>query len=355
MNMQTVVYIGTYTEGGSGGIHAFRFDTSSGVLAAIGQAAVLPNPSYLAVSAGGRFLYSVLETTTFEGRHGGAVGSFAVEVKTGALTALNVQPTEGGDPCHISIDRENRFLFASNYGEGTVSAFPLNADGTIAPVSSILRHTGSGPVAGRQESPHAHFAALSPDGKYLCAVDLGVDSVFLYPSSPDAFVASAGRLTVKLKPGAGPRHIAFHPSGRYAYVVTELSNEVVAFAYSPEYGLRELQYVPALPPGYAGESWCAAIHVSPDGKTLYASNREHDSIAVFAIDEMSGRLDPVQYAAAGGRWPRDFAVDPTGRYLLAANQKSDNLVVFKIDEKDGRLEETGITAGVPMPTCVKFG
>jgi 6-phosphogluconolactonase len=354
VNMKYITYVGTYTEGGSGGIHALRFDAASGKLEDIGLAAELQNPSYLAVSAFGRYLYSVLETEEFEGRNGGAVGSFAIDRTTGALTPLNVQPTEGKAPCHISTDGEGRFLFAANYNEGTVSVFPLSANGTIAPVSSILRHSGSGPVAGRQEGPHAHFASLTPDGKYLCAVDLGVDSVFAYPYSPAAGVSSACRFTVQTKPGAGPRHIAFGPSGKFAYVLTELSNDVIAYTYSPEAGFKELQTVSALPEGYSGRNWCAAIHISPDGKTLYASNREHDSIAVYAIDEKTGTVRLVQHASTLGKWPRDFAIDPTGKFLLAANQNSDTVVVFSIDPHDGKLTETRETARVPRPVCVRF-
>lgn len=351
MNMG-LVYIGTYTEGRGGGIHTLRFDTDTGALSRAFPPVEAQNPSWLALSPDGGHLYAAIETDAFEGGPGGAVASFSVDGDTGELKPAGMQPTEGRAPCHVATDGRGRFLFAANYGEGTVTQFPLEAGGGIAPLSRVLRHKGSGPDKKRQGGPHAHCAAFAPDGKHLFAVDLGCDSVFVYPFDPETGVAARPEYAMKLRPGSGPRHIAFHPSGRFAYVVTELSNEVAAFAYSPEDGVRELQYVSALPEGFVGKSWCAAIHIAPDGSALYASNREHDSIAVFRIDE-TGRLEQLQAAPTLGRWPRDFAIAPGGKWLLAANQKSNGVVVFRI-EKDGRIGEAVGKLRVEKPVCVRF-
>jgi 6-phosphogluconolactonase len=350
--MSYLVYVGTYTEGRAGGIHAFQFDAKAGRFTRTLPVTPAQNPSYLAVS--GRFLYAVAETETFGGRPGGAVAAYAADGKTGALSLLNMQLTQGRAPCHVATDAAGRFLFAANYNEGTVTVFPLHADGSVGLVSAILRHAGACPVLDRQAGPHAHFAALTPDGKRLCAADLGCDRVFVYPFDPASGVSPAGRSEVALRPGAGPRHIAFHPSGRFAYVVTELSNEVAAFSHSGGGRFENIQYISTLPEGYSGQSWCAAVHLSPDGRFLYASNREHDSIAVFAVDPENGTLERVQVAPSGGRWPREFMIDPTGKWMVAANQKSDHLKVFHIEKGTGKIEETGETAEAPCPACVVF-
>lgn len=348
MQSSYFVVIGAYTEGRTGGIRSFRFDGKAGRFAKTLPVTPAQNPSFLAASGG--FLYAVAETETFGGRPGGAVSAFAADGKTGALSLINMQLTQGRAPCHISTDGAGRFLFAANYNEGTVTVFPLHADGSIGLSSAILRHAGSGPIMDRQAAPHAHFAALTPDGKYLCAADLGCDSIFVYPFDPVTGVSPA-RKELKLRPGSGPRHMAFHPSGRFAYAVTELSNEVAAFAYS-DGQFEELQTISTLPQGYAGKNWCAAVHLSPDGRFLYASNREHDSIAVFGIDQVTGKLELVQTAPSGGRWPREFAIDPTGRWMLVANQNSGNVAVFDIDGESGRIEETGERVTVASPACV---
>lgn len=347
--MSMRIYAGAYTDGRPGGIHSLRFDARTGRFTKALPVTPAQNPSFLAIS--GCFLYAVAETETFGGRPGGAVAAYAIDSRTGTLSLVNMQLTQGRAPCHVSVG--GRFLFAANYNEGTVTVFPLHADGSVGLPSAILRHSGSGPVAKRQAGPHTHFASLTPDGKYLCATDLGCDSVFIYPFDPATGVSPGGRQELKLRTGSGPRHITWHPSGRFAYVVTELSNEVAAFSYSD--GLFEnLQYISTLPAGYTGQSWCAALHMAADGHFLYASNREHDSIAVFSVDQTSGKLELTGLAPSGGRWPREFAIDPTGRWMLVANQKSDSISVFHIDPKTGMPEETGERAKVPSPACVAF-
>jgi 6-phosphogluconolactonase len=220
-----------------------------------------------------------------------------------------------------------------------------------------LRHQGSGPNPERQEGPHAHCAVLTPDEKYLCVADLGVDAVVGYHfDSKGGDVTAAQNAVVAMKPGSGPRHIAFHPNGRFMYVITELSSELAVFSYDPASSevFTELQYVSALPGGFAGTSWCAALHFSPDGRTLYASNRGHDSIAAFRADPGTGMLTPVGHTPTGGSFPREFAIDPAGRYLFAANQNSDTVFTFTIDAQSGEPQPTGRVLNVPSPACVTF-
>jgi 6-phosphogluconolactonase len=350
--MKIIAYVGTY----AGGIYSFRYDEQTGGLEAAHPPAEAENPSWLVLSRNGRFLYSAIETETYEGAPGGGVCAFAVEGRTGALTRLNARPTFGAAPCHLCLDASGRFLLAANYGSGSLSVFPLNADGTIGPMSQLVRHGGSGPVVGRQEGPHAHFAAPAPGSGLLCACDLGADSVFVYRLDEAAGqLLPQEALTVRLRPGSGPRHMAFGPSGRFAYALTELSCRVHAYAYSPSpFQLTELQEVSALPEGFAGYNLCAAIHISPDGNTLYASNRGHDSIAAFRIDRATGMLELLQRAPTLGAWPREFAIDPAGRFLLAANERSDSIVTFAIDGATGRLTPNGRVVCVPKPVCIQF-
>jgi 6-phosphogluconolactonase len=350
--MKYIAYIGTY----AGGIHTFNFDPSSGRLTQAQPVARLDNPSWLIASADGRFLYAALETETFEGVPGGGVCALAIDRESGALAKLNAQPTHGAAPCHLCMDAAGRFLFAANYTSGSVSAFPLNADGAVGPLAQLIQHFGSGPVADRQEGPHAHFVTLTPDGHFLCAVDFGADSAFVYRIDDRTGALSPdGNLTVRLRPGSGPRHMAFHPNGKFAYVLTELSCQVAVYNFSPSpFGFSELQAVSALPAGYSGVNLSAAVHISPDGRTLYAANRGHDSIAVFSIDEATGRLALLQHVPAQGRCPREFIIDPTGRFLFAANQNSDTVAAFSIERGSGRLAPNGQVVEVPRPACVKI-
>lgn len=348
--MKHIAYIGAY----GGHIYASGYDPATGALSEAQKAAAVENPSWLALSRNGRFLYSAIETGSFEGQPGGGVCAFKVDDKTGELKKLNSQPTRGIAPCHLCLSDSGKFLFAANYGSGSVTAFPLNPDGSIGPLSRLIQHRGGGPVENRQEGPHAHSVAMAPVTNLLLAVDLGADSIFVYRLDENAGgLAAEERLTMRTRPGAGPRHMAFHPNGKFAYLLTELSCEVYAHRYSPSpFALTEMQVVSALPKGYSGENTCAAIHISRDGQTLYASNRGHDSIAVFHIDQATGMLELVQHAPTLGNCPREFAIDPAGRFLLAANQESDSIVTFAIEPDSGRLESTGHALEVPKPVCI---
>lgn len=365
-----IAYVGTYTYGESEGIYIFSLDTSTGRFEPIGVSKKLENPSYLAISKDSKYLYTVMETDEFNGEKGGAVGSFLINRETGKLEFLNCQPTRGRAPCHISNDRENKYLFAANYREGTVSVFPINPDGSISPASDIIYHEGCGPNKERQEKPHVHYVTLTPEEKYLCAVDLGIDKVIIYELDKEKVrLIPVKELSPKIKPGSGPRHMTFHPDGRFAYVINELSSDIAVFKYhspcssskydfshnsSRNYIFEEIQYISTLPEEYKDINYCAAIHVSSDGKYLYASNRGHDSIAIFKIDNCSGKLELISHTPTGGKFPRDFAIDPTGNFLFAANQNSDSIVSFKILPESGKLEQLDYITNVPAPVCIKF-
>lgn len=351
-----IVYVGTYTrKNDSKGIYAWRFDAASGRLAPLGLAAETVNPSFVALRPGGRFLYAVSEVSSIEGRKTGAVSAFAVDPGTGKLRFINQVESRGMGPCFVAVDREGRNVLVANYGSGSIAVLPIKDDGGLAEASSSIQHSGSSVNLRRQQGPHAHSINLSPDNRFAIAADLGVDKLFVY-----RFDSARGSLVpndppfAAVKPGAGPRHFAFHPNQRYGYVINELDSTVTAFSWQSAKGVfKEVQTVSTLPPDFTGESTCAEVQVHPSGKFLYGSNRGHDSIAVFSIDG-KGALKPVEHVSTQGKVPRNFAIDPTGSWLLAANQNSGNVVVFRIDAKTGRLKPTGQTLEVASPVCVRF-
>jgi 6-phosphogluconolactonase len=354
---QYIAYVGTYTaKTSSKGIYAYRFDAEKGQLTALGVAAESADPSFLAVHPNGKFLYAVNEVGDFNGGAGGAVSAFAIDAKTGALKFLNQVPTRGAGPCYVSLDKNGSFALVANYDGGSIASFPVHEDGSLGTASGFVQHSGSGPNKERQEGPHAHWIGTSPDDRFALAVDLGLDQVIVYGFDP-----SKGIFTpllsgfAKVKPGAGPRHLAFHPNGKFAYVLSEMESSVTVFSYQAKNGaFTSLQTISALPKDYAGPKEAAEIAVHPSGKFLYTSNRGHDSIAIFAIDEKKGTLKSLGQVLTGGKTPRHFAIDPTGTFLLAENQESNNIVVFHIDAATGNLTPTGQTIEVPSPVCITF-
>lgn len=347
-----IMYVGTYTRAPSKGIYAYRFDGATGKatpLGAAGLAAETENPSFLAVHPNQRFLYAVNELA------GGTVSAFAIDRTTGTLTLLNRVPTRGADPCHLSLDRSGKWLFAANYTGGSVAAFPVQADGRLGEASAFYQHSGSSVDKARQNGPHAHAVAVSPDNRFVLAVDLGLDRIFSYRLDPAAKGLAPAPAFAAVTPGSGPRHLAFRPDGRFAYVLNEMQSSVTAFRYNPARGtLGELQRLSTLPEGFAGESSGAEIDVHPNGKFVYASNRGHDSIASFRIDAANGTLTAGARTPTQGRTPRGFAIDPSGRFLLAGNQNSGTLVVFRIDPATGALTSVGTPLQVPSPVSVVF-
>ncbi|HYL65033.1 MAG TPA: lactonase family protein [Candidatus Methylomirabilis sp.] len=353
---QYIAYVGTYTtKTNSKGIYAYRFDAAKGQLTAIGVAAETTDPSFLAVHPDGKHLYAVNEIGNFNGGSEGAVSSFAIDAKAGTLKFLNQVSTRGPGPCYVSLDKTGAYVLVANYDGGSIASLPVQGDGTLGTASGFVQHSGSGPNKERQEGPHAHWIGTSPDNRFALAVDLGLDEVIIYN-----FDATKGTFTpmltgfAKVKPGAGPRHLAFHPNGKFAYVLSEMESSVTAFSYQPKDGaLKPLQTISALPQDYTGRKEAAEIAVHPSGKFLYTSNRGHDSIAIFGIDK-KGMLKSLGYVLTGGKTPRHFAIDPAGNYLLAENQESNNIVVFHIDAATGSLTPTGQTVEVPSPVCVTF-
>jgi 6-phosphogluconolactonase len=314
----------------------------------------IKDPSYLSVN--GSYLYSTHKTDEISEGSGGAVAAFLIDPSTGDLTFINSQRTKSTGSCHISTDRNNRFLFAANYADGSISVFPLKKDGSIAPLLSLIHHRGSGPDKKRQEKAHTHFVSLTPDEKYLCAVDLGIDKIVMYEfDHVTGKLKSSYDMTVHIKPGSGPRHMTFGPDGRYAYLVNELSSDIVVLEYLPDHGkFIQIQNISTLPRMYAGISFCAAIHTSADGNYVFASNRGHDSIAVFSIEKNSGKLRLVSISPTMGSHPRDFAVDPSGKYIFVANTYSSTVVKLAFISDSGILESTDDIIDIPSPTCIKF-
>jgi 6-phosphogluconolactonase len=354
-----IMYVGTYTRAPSKGIYAYRFQGATGEITPLGTgglAVETENPSFLAVHPNGRFLYTVNEVSRYEGRDAGSVTAFAIDRATGTLAPLNHVSSRGGGPCHLSIDRSGQWLFAANYGGGSVAAFPLHDDGTLGEASAFFQHAGSSVNKARQSGPHAHGAVVSPDNRFVLVPDLGLDRVFTYRLDPAAGGLAPGTPQfAAIAPGSGPRHVAFRPDGKFVYVLKEMLSAVVAFGYDAGRGtLAELQTLSTLPEGFSAESSGAEIATHPNGKFLYASNRGHDSIAIFRIDAAKGTLTSVDRVSTQGKTPRSFAIDPSGRFLIAANQSSGTLVIFRIDPATGGLTPTGRVVEVPSPVSVVF-
>ena len=353
---ERLAYVGTYTtDGRSEGIYRLLVDTTSGAMRLDGVAAKSANPSYLALNPNGRVLYAVNELSEFRGEQAGGVSAFSVERASGRLALINQESSHGRAPCYVSVDRTGRFVFVANYVGGSVTAIPVRRDGGLATPRTVVRHEGSSINPTRQTSPHAHCILPDPSNRYVLAVDLGTDAILTYRLDQRTGAITIVTPGAATKPGAGPRHLTFHPNGRFAYVVNELDSTLAVFTYDAERGaLNEVQVTAASPGGTAASNHPADVHVAASGRFLYSSNRGDDSIAVFAIDSATGQVTPVQQVPTGGQAPRNFSLDPTGRFLLAANQRSDVIVSFRIDGDSGRLTPTGSTVAVPVPVCIRF-
>jgi 6-phosphogluconolactonase len=354
----TLIYIGTYTgpKTNSQGIYAFRMTNGSPALAPLGLVAETSSPSFLEIDAERGLLFAANEVDDFEGKPTGSVSAFSIDRKTGKLTLINRQPSQGKAPCHLALDKSRRQLVVANYTSGTVTVLPVAADGRLGAPASVVQHTGSSVNPQRQAGPHAHCTTFDPAYRLLFACDLGLDKVMAYRLDP-----SRGTLTAhspafaQVAPGSGPRHMAFRPDGRFAYVLNEMTSTVTAFAYDAAAGaLSERQTLSTLPPSFTGSNSGAEIAVHPSGKFVYSSNRGHNSVALFRVDAEKGTLTFVEAQDTGGRTPRNFAIDPAGRYLFAANQGSDSLLVFAIDQASGQLKASGAPVAVPSPVCVTF-
>jgi 6-phosphogluconolactonase len=349
------VYFGTYTQGASQGIYAAEWDDRTGELTEPELVGECKNPSFLAIHPNGKSLYAVSEIGDFEGNRTGAVQAFRVE-SDGMLAALNAVPSSGQGPCHLVVDGAGKHVLVANYGSGSVSTIAIKEDGSLGDRTGFAQHEGTGPNAARQEGPHAHSIHLDAANRFAFAADLGIDQIRIYkydyhtgaiaPSDPPSAAAPAG---------GGPRHFAWHPSGKFAFVNNEMLSSVNAYRYDRMGRLTLVNTVSTLPPDAQepGNS-TAEVQVHPNGKFLYCSNRGHDSLAIMTIDQDSGKLEYVGNTKTGGKTPRNFAISPSGKFILAANQSTDNVVVFSVDEGTGALKETGASVDAPMPVCIKF-
>jgi 6-phosphogluconolactonase len=329
-------------------------DPSSGKLTFEKVLKGIINPAFLAIHPRQGFLYAVNEVRSFAGQAGGGVSAFSIHSTFGGLSLLNDQFSHGEDPCYVSVEQTGRFALVANYTSGSVAMFPIQTDGRLGPASEVIQHSGSSVHPERQTGPHAHCILPDPTNRFAIAADLGLDKILIYRMDLE-YGKLHKHAEVDIRAGAGPRHLTFHPNGQYAYLINELDATLTGYRYHPDAGtFEELHTVPALPEDFKGENLCADVHVSPDGKYLYGSNRGHDSIVCFLIDENTGRLTYRNHTSTGGREPRNFAISPEGAFLLVANQKTNNIVTFKIDPGTGQLFKTGHEVEVSMPVCLKF-
>ncbi|MSU51146.1 MAG: lactonase family protein [Opitutus sp.] len=352
------VYFGTYTGPNSKGIYRARLDVATGKLSPAELAVECQDPSFLSVHPNGKFLYAIDERSSPEKTPGRGVSGYAIEARAGALTLLNQQEVGGPGPCHLMVDHEGKALLVANYSGGSVAALPLSADGRIGVATTVTQHTGSSINPARQKEPHAHVIIVSPDNRFTLCADLGLDKVMVYRL--DAAKALLTPNTPAFAPvlaGSGPRHLTFHPGGKFVYVINELLCTIAGFRYDAAKGtLSELQTVSTLPPGETVKPGMSTAEIAahPGGKFIFGSNRGHNSIAVFGVDPATGRLTYVENQPTQGKTPRHFGVDPTGTWLLAENQHSDTVVVFRIDAKSGQLTPTGQSIDVPAPVSAVF-
>ncbi len=347
------LFVGTYTSGKSKGIYVFRFNSTTGEAQWVSNTDSSNNPAFLAIAPNGKNVYAINEAGQDISGH---VSAFSFDAATGQLQFINQQPSGGAGPCFVTTDKTGRWALVGNYVGGSLAALPIKADGSLAPFSQLIQHAGRSINPQRQEKPHVHSTFLSPDEQYVLAPDLGLDKVMIYEfnknnrqplkAAPVPYALSA--------PGSGPRHLTFHPNNRFVYLMEEMSGTVSVFAYDKG-TLRKLQTIATHPADFKGQPGSADIHVSPDGKFLYASNRgEENNIAIFAIDGLTGRLAARGYQPVPGAWPRNFIIDPKGKFLLVANQKTNNIVIYKRDKETGMLQETLQQLEVPNPVCLKL-
>ena len=353
-NHHIKMYVGTYTSGSSEGIYGYTVVPVHGALNRFTSSKSV-NPSFLAIDTSKKFLYAVNEVGQYAGKAGGGVSAFAIDVE-GRLRLLNEQATLGADPCYVTVDRRRKNLLVANYTGGSVTVLPIRPDGTLGMATDVKQHEGSGPKE-QQKGPHAHCVILDRSERHALVADLGIDKVMIY-----RFDSAKGKLIphnqpfAELQAGAGPRHLTFHPNGKFLFVINELDSTITSFSYDERNGtLAHIETVSTLPSDFSGVSYCADVHVSSSGRFLYGSNRGHNSIVVFEIDQRSGKLRLVEHVSTQGDWPRNFVLDSSNSNLLVANQRSDTVVSFRIDRETGRLSPTGVRPEqIPSPVCLKF-
>ena len=354
-NHYFTMYVGTYTSGKSEGIYGYYLMPTSGKLNRF-NSFKSTNPSFLTIDQSKSYLYAVNEVGEYGGKPGGAVSAFVINhSKSSSLTLLNQEATLGADPCYVHVDSKRKNLLVANYTGGSVAVLPIRPDGSLGAATDLKQHEGSGPKE-QQKGAHAHCIILDRSERHALVADLGIDKIMIYE-----YDALRGKLTpnkqpfAQLQPGAGPRHLTFHPNGKYLYAINELDSTLTSFKYDDDDGeLKHIETVSTLPIDFKGVSYCADVHVHSSGKFLYGSNRGHNSIVVFGIDQDNGKLKLIEHVWTQGDWPRNFAIDPYGWSLLVANQRSDNVVTFSIDRETGRLTLTRFFEEIPSPVCLRF-
>ncbi|MDX1638441.1 MAG: lactonase family protein [Balneolaceae bacterium] len=346
------LFVGTYTGEASKGIYLYKFNVSDGTTDSLGLAAETANPSYLALSPDENYLYAVSEMAD---PSEATVSAFAFDRQEERLRYLNSVSSQGGAPCYVSVDTNGRTVFAGNYLEGSLAVFPVEEDGSLQESKTVVEHEGSSADPSRQKQPHVHCTYISPDNRYLFVADLGTDELKTYNFYQEQVaLATKPTYVYETEPGAGPRHLTFHPNGEFAYLVNELNGTVVALDKTGR-ELHPIEIVSTLPEDYDGAISGADIHVSPDGRYLYVSNREDlNNIVIYAISQETGELDKIDQISTGGVHPRNITIDPTGNYLLVANRHSDNVVIFKRDMETGGLTPTGTELNISQPVCLKM-
>lgn len=353
---QDLLYVGTYSDRGSEGIYVLEFDRKTGKLS---ERQTLPDkdsPSFLTIHPNGKYLYAVYREGKDADDQHGTVTAFAIDPKDGRLSKLNEQSSEGSGPCHVSVGPEGKLVYVSNYGEGNLAMYPIGSDGRLKEASAVVQHSGGSVNPDRQQEPHMHSIIPSESGNIIYASDLGTDQIMLYqPDHSSGNLSAASPPFVASTPGAGPRHFARHPSGQWAFSIEELSSTIAAYKVDKKSGsLEQVDRVTTLPKGASPDGNSTAdIHVSPDGKFVYGSNRGHDSIVIYAIDTATGKLTYVGNEPAGGEHPRNFCVDQQGEFVWVANRDTDNVVVFRRDATTGKLTPTGNEIKVPAAVCVQ--
>jgi len=348
------LYVGCYTNKQSTGIAVYRFEPEQGKFESVQQVTDIRNASFLTIDAAAGMLYAVSEVQETDGQPGGAVACYRIDPESGKLSELGSrQLTHGSDPCYASLAGEAGLLVA-NYSGSSVALFPLgtSGDGGIGPAAQTIAHGGASRATDRQETPHPHSIVPDKAGRFAVVPDLGMDKLVVYRIDAGQLIAQSETPTAA---GAGPRHFAFHPQLPYGYVINELNNTITVYEYdAAEGGLKPIQTVPTLPADVRQTNWPADLHISPDGKFVYGSNRGHDSIAVYAVEPATGMLSHVEHMPTQGRTPRNFGLAPDGGYLLAANQASGNVALFRVNRDNGKLEWTGSEIQLSEPVCIAF-
>ncbi|WP_339727626.1 lactonase family protein [uncultured Gimesia sp.] len=348
-----LIFISAFAPGEKGAIHAYQLNPETGALKQVERTADVEHPFFLAVSPDNKYLYSIHAPGKFGGKENEFVSAFELQGRTGKLKLLNRQSSLGTASCYLDIDKSGKAVIVANYTTGSVASLPVNKDGSLGEAATFIQHTGSSVNPDRQKEPHAHCSVISPDQEFVFAADLGLDKIMAYRlDSKTAKLTPSQQPFVRTIPGAGPRHLTFHPNGKQLYVINELTNSVTEFDYDPKTGiLIEQETISTLPEDFEGTSYCADLKITPDGRFLYGTNRGHNSIAAYRIDD-NGKLSLLEIDPSLGKGPQNLAITADGKFLLCANMPGNNVIVFKIDDQSGKLTPVGDPVSIPSPSCI---